>query len=84
MYYAVYYGIAMTVITVRLPREVKRRLERRRVNVSETVRALLEQYVRQLELGDLAAKLDMLMERVGPKIDPELIARLVREDREAR
>jgi len=74
----------VTVITVRVPREIKRRLERRRVNVSKTVRTLLEGYVAELELQDLAARLDALKERLGGRIDGERVARLVREDREAR
>jgi len=74
----------VTVITVRVPREIKRRLERRRVNVSKTVRTLLEGYVAELELQDLAARLDALKERLGGRIDGERVAALVREDREAR
>jgi len=74
----------LSVITVRVPKEVKRKLERRRVNVSETVRTLLERYVGELELRDLASRLELLKERLGGRIDAELVARAVREDREAR
>jgi len=72
------------VITVRIPKEVKRVLEKRRVNISETVRAFLEQYVRDMETRELACRLDTLRERVGSKIDAETIAKLVREDRKNR
>jgi hypothetical protein len=71
----------MSVITVRIPKEVKRVLEKRRVNISETVRAFLEQYVRDMETRELAGRLDMLRDRIGTKIDAETIAKLVREDR---
>jgi hypothetical protein len=74
----------LSIITVRVPKEVKRKLERRRVNVSETVRTLLERYVGELELRDLASRLELLKERLGGRIDAELVARAVREDREAR
>ena len=74
----------MSVITVRIPKEVKRVLEKRRVNISETVRAFLEQYVRDMETRELACRLDTLRERVGSKIDAETIAKLVREDRKNR
>ena len=74
----------MSVITVRIPKEVKRVLEKRRVNISETVRAFLEQYVRDMETRELAGRLDTLRDRVGPKIDAETIAKLVREDRKSR
>lgn len=72
------------MITVRIPKEVKRVLEKRRVNISETVRAFLEQYVRDMETRELAGRLDTLRERVGSKIDAETIAKLVREDRKNR
>ncbi len=74
----------MSVITVRIPKEVKRVLEKRRVNISETVRAFLEQYVRDMETRELAGRLDTLRDRIGAKIDAETIAKLVREDRKSR
>lgn len=74
----------MSVITVRIPKEVKRVLEKRRVNISETVRAFLQQYVRDMETRELAGRLDTLRDRVGTKIDAETIAKLVREDRKNR
>jgi hypothetical protein len=74
----------MSVITVRIPKEVKRVLEKRRVNISETVRAFLEQYVRDMETRELAIRLDTLRDRIGTKIDAETIAKLVREDRRSR
>jgi hypothetical protein len=39
-----------------VPKDVRRILQKRRVNVSETVRALLEEYVRKLDLKDLASR----------------------------
>ncbi|HID91186.1 TPA: antitoxin [Candidatus Bathyarchaeota archaeon] len=72
------------MISVRIPSELKERLERHGVNVSETVRELLKKYVEELELRDLAERLEGLKRRVGNRVDPELVARLVREDREAR
>jgi len=74
----------MSVITIRVAREVKEKLEKYNVNVSETVRKLLEKYLIELELRELAERLELLRERLGSKIDPKLVARLVREDREIR
>ncbi|MEM3731219.1 MAG: hypothetical protein QW667_04060 [Candidatus Bathyarchaeia archaeon] len=73
----------MSVITVRVAREIKEKLEKYNVNVSETVRKLLEKYLVELELRDLGERLDRLKERLGSRIDPKLVAKLVREDREA-
>jgi len=74
----------MSVITIRVAKEIKEKLEKYNVNVSETVRKLLEKHLVELELRSLAEKLEILRERLGSKIDPKLVARLVREDREIR
>jgi len=74
----------MSVITIRVAREIKEKLEKYNVNVSETVRKLLDKYLVELEFKNLAEKLEMLRERLHDKIDPKLVAKLVREDRETR
>jgi len=74
----------MSVITIRVAREIKEKLEKYNVNVSETVRKLLDKYLVELELRDLAERLELLRKRLGSKIDPKLVAELVREDREIR
>ena len=74
----------MSVITVRVTREIKEKLEKYGVNTSETVRELLDKYLSELELSTLAERLDLLRERVSGKIDPKTVAALVREDREVR
>ncbi len=87
LYYCITYCITeslLSVITVRVPKDIKRRLTKRRVNVSETVRILLEKHVKELELKDLADGLEDVKNRIGGRIDARSIAKLVREDREAR
>jgi hypothetical protein len=74
----------MSLITIRVARNIKEKLEKYNVNVSETVRKLLDKYLVELELKDLEEKLDQIRERLSDKIDPQLIAKLVREDRETR
>lgn len=74
----------MGVITIRVAREIKEKLEKYNVNVSETVRKLLAKYLVELELKSLAERLESLKERLSNKIDPKLVAKLVREDRETR
>jgi len=74
----------MSVITIRVTREIKEKLEKYNVNISKTVRMLLDKYLLELELKNLAKKLESLKKRLGNKIDPKLIAKLVREDRETR
>jgi predicted DNA-binding protein len=74
----------MSVITVRVTREIKEKLEKYGINTSEAVRELLDKYLSELELSNLAERLDLLRERLGSKIDPKTVASLVREDREVR
>jgi hypothetical protein len=73
----------MSIITIRVAKEIKEKLEKYNVNISETVRKLLDKYLVELELRDLGERLERLRERLSNKIDPKLIAKLVREDREA-
>ena len=73
----------MSIITTRVAKEIKEKLEKYNVNISETVRKLLDKYLVELELRDLGERLERLRERLSNKIDPKLIAKLVREDREA-
>ena len=74
----------MSVITIRVPREIKEKLKKYKVNVSETLRALLDDYLVELELKNLSERLELLKERLSGKIDPKVVAKLVREDREMR
>lgn len=70
------------VITIRVPRKTKEKLKKYNVNVSEAVRKALEQCLNEIEQKDLEEKLDNI-KQFGDKIDPELLAKLIREDREA-
>jgi len=76
--------LGSATISVRIPRELKERLEKHSISVSEAVRELLKRYVEEVERADLAERLEKLKQRVGGKLNSRLIARLVREDREAR
>ncbi|MBS7614092.1 hypothetical protein KEJ48_07655 [Candidatus Bathyarchaeota archaeon] len=76
--------LQMSIITIRVTREIKEKLEKYNVNVSKTVRDLLEKHLAELELKDLAERLELLKQRLSGKIDPKLVAELVREDRETR
>jgi hypothetical protein len=73
----------MSVITVKVAKEIKEKLKKYNVNVSEVVRKLLDKYLMELELKDLGERLERLRKRLSNKVDPKLIAKLVREDREA-
>lgn len=67
-----------------MARNIKEKLEKYHVNVSETVRELLDKYLVEMETKDLGEKLDQLQKQLCGKIDPATVAKLIREDREKR
>jgi hypothetical protein len=73
----------MSVITVRVSKKTKAKLQKYNVNVSETVREMLEKCVKELEQKDLEDRLERIKDRFSDKIDSEMIVKLIREDRES-
>ena len=73
----------MVVVEVRVPRRVKEVLEARGVDVETLVRRVLLEEAERLVSRDeeLARLLDSLRERLGSRIDPGELARLVDEER---
>ncbi len=69
------------VISIRIPRELKERLEKLNVNVSEVVREFLKRYIEELEMKRLEETLRNLRVCLAGKVDPATLAKLVREDR---
>lgn len=74
----------MVEVSVRIDKELKDRLDRLGINLSEVVSGLLEEYVKKAELEELSRILDELKAKLAGKISPELVVRLIREEREAR
>ncbi len=70
-------------MSVKVPRELRDKLERYGVKVGEVVRAALERAVREAELRDLERRVEGLRE-VLAKLGPGEVASLIREDREAK
>jgi predicted DNA-binding protein len=72
----------MSIITIRVPRKIKEKLKKYNINVSETVRKILDQYLEELEQKDLEEKLEQVKEHISNKINPELLTKLLRDERE--
>ena len=72
------------VISVRVPKWLKEKLEKYRVNIAEVVRKSLMEEVERLEREDLERQLDALRETIGKRIDPYELANLVDEERQRR
>ena len=68
------------MVSVRIPRELKERLDKLNINVSEVIRGLLEGYVEKAELKRLEERLMRIRKRLAGRIDASTIAALVRED----
>ena len=66
-----------------MPRKLKEELERLGIDYAGEIRAYLERRVREERLKRALREIRRIRERVG-RIDEDLAARFVREDREAR
>ena len=66
-----------------MPRKLKEELERLGIDYAGEIRAYLERRVREEKLKRVLMELRRIRERAG-RIDEDLAARFVREDRETR
>ena len=74
---------ALSIITIRVREKLKRNWKYN-VNVSETVRKVLDEHLEGLERKRIEEKLEKVKDRLGDKIDSGLFAKLVRNDKETR
>ncbi|MCW4007313.1 MAG: antitoxin [Candidatus Bathyarchaeota archaeon] len=70
-----------TTFTVRIPRELKEKMEQNPIEWSQEVRAFLEERVKQIELLKTLQEIEKRAEKRKTKTDSTL---LIREDRERR
>lgn len=69
------------VVSVRVPRWLKEKLEKYGVNIAEVVRKSLLEEVEKLELEEVEKRLDALRERLKDRVDPYELARIIDEER---
>ncbi len=72
------------VISVRVPRWVKEKLEEYGVDIASIVRKKLIEEVEKLEEEKLEKLLESLRERLEHRVDPYRLARIVDEERKKR
>jgi len=72
------------VISVRVPKWLKEKLEKYKVNVAEVIRRSLIQEIERIEMEELEKALDYLKESLRNRIDPYELARIIDEDRKGR
>ncbi|MGB9914265.1 MAG: CopG family transcriptional regulator [Candidatus Bathyarchaeales archaeon] len=70
-----------TTFTVRIPRELKEKMEQNPIEWSQEVRAFLEERVKQIELLKTLQEIEKRAEKRKTKTDSTL---LIREERERR
>ncbi len=85
MYTVCILGAGMSaVISVRVPKWLKEKLEKYGINIAEVVRKSLLEEVEKVELEEIEKQLDILRERLKNKIDPYELARIIDEERKER
>jgi len=72
------------VVSVRIPRWLKEKLERYGVNIAEVVRRSLAEEVERIEKREIMERLERLKRSLQGRIDPYELARLVEEERAER
>jgi len=72
-----------TVLGIRIPKRLKEELERLKINYSEEVRKYLEKRVREEKMKMLLEEIEKVRSKTK-KIDENLSAKIIREDRDSR
>ncbi len=77
-------SVMSVVVSVRVPKWVKKVLEEHRVDIAELVRKTLIEEAKRLEEESFWKELDRVAKILSEKIDPYELARLIDEDRRSR
>lgn len=80
----IYYTITMSVVSVRVPRELKEKMQKYRdkINWSEEIRRFIENKILEAERENTLSRLEELINQL-PTVSRGTAARYVREDRES-
>ena len=77
----IYFGDILSIITIRIPRELKEKMKKyREINWSEVVRRALEERIRIQERIEATRRMDKIRRKVKPVKRGEL-DKWIREDR---
>jgi len=80
----IYYTITMSVVSVRVPRELKEKMQKYRdkINWSEEIRRFIENKILEAERENTLSRLEELIKQL-PTVPRGTAARYVREDRDS-
>lgn len=73
-----------TVVSAKVPEELKRKADKYGIKVSKLVRDALEEKVRAIESQALSLHLDEIQSKIGSKVKRQDIIKAARESRDER
>lgn len=73
----------MTVVSVRIPKEIKEKMKKYDVNWSEEIRRAIAERISEIERMKAAEEISKMIERL-PRAEAGFSAKSVREDRDSR
>ena len=73
-----------TVVSAKIPEELKKKADKYGVKIGKLVREVLEEKIRTIEDQMLSSKLDEVSSKIGSKIRKEDVAKVVRSSRDER
>jgi len=73
-----------TVVSAKIPEELKKKADKYGVKIGKLVREVLEEKIRTIEDQMLSSKLDEISSNIGSKIRKEDVAKVVRSSRDER
>jgi len=72
------------VVSVRVPKWLKEKLEKYGLNVADIVKKRLLEEVEKIEREEIEKQLEFLKKRLKDRIDPYELARIIDEERKGR
>ena len=72
------------VVSARVPRWLKEKLEKYGVNIAEVIRRSLLEEIKKIEQEEIEKQLDILGNKLRGKIDPYELSRIIDEGRKER
>lgn len=73
-----------TVVSAKIPEELKKKADKYSVKIGKLLRDALEEKIKEIEEQELAASLDEIHSKIGPKVRKNDVVKAVRESRNER
>ena len=72
------------VVSVRIPRWVKEKLEKYGIDIPSLIKKRLLEEIERIEREELGKDLDILKEKLKDRVDPYELAKIIDEERKGR